>query len=79
MIGSWRGVTGSAGLTPAQVNFWTGIIKTATQNPVWQAELARLSWSPQFQDGAVLHVYLAQERAEFVTVLGELGLLNPAR
>lgn len=76
VIGAWRGVTGPAGITPAQVNFWAGVIKAATQHPVWQSELTRLSWSPLFQSGAVLRAYLAQERAEFVVVLGELGLLK---
>jgi putative tricarboxylic transport membrane protein len=79
VIGAWRGVTGPAGITPAQVNFWTGVIEAATRQPVWREELARLSWSPLVQTGDVLHSYLAQERAEFVAVLGELGLLKPAR
>ena len=39
-------------------------------------ELSRLSWSPMFQDGVVLHEYLDKERAEFVVMLGELGLLR---
>jgi tripartite-type tricarboxylate transporter receptor subunit TctC len=47
---------------------------------VWQAELARLNWSPMLKTGAVLRDYLAAERAEFVAVLSELGLLKtPAR
>jgi len=42
----------------------------------WREELSRLSWSPMYQDGAVLRAYLNNEPAEFVTVLGELGLLK---
>jgi putative tricarboxylic transport membrane protein len=78
VIGAWRGVTGPAGLTPAQVKFWEGVIRTATEQPVWQEELARLSWSPLVQTGAALHSYLDRERTEFVAVLGELGLLKRA-
>jgi hypothetical protein len=39
-------------------------------------ELSRLHWSPMFKDGAGLHEYLDRERAEFVAMLGELGLLR---
>jgi tripartite-type tricarboxylate transporter receptor subunit TctC len=76
VIGAWRGVSGPAGLAPAQVKFWEGVIKTVTAQPVWQQELARLNWSPMLRDGAGLRAYLDTERAEFVTVLGELGLLK---
>ena len=76
MIGAWRGVTGPAGITPAQVAFWAGVIEAATQQPVWRDELARLSWSPLVQTGAALRAYLAAERAEFVAVLGDLKLLK---
>jgi putative tricarboxylic transport membrane protein len=78
VVGAWRGVTGPAGLTAEQVNFWAGVVQAATRHPAWQAELARLSWSPLLQTSDVLRAYLAQERAEFVAVLGELGLLKAA-
>jgi len=76
VIGAWRGVTGSAGITPVQVEFWQGIIKAATQQPCWQEDLARLSWSPLVQTGDGLRSYLAAEREEFVAVLADLGLLR---
>lgn len=76
VIGAWRGVSGPAGLSPAQVKFWEGAITAATVQPVWREALARLNWSPMLRTGADLHGYLAQERAEFVAVLGELGLLK---
>jgi putative tricarboxylic transport membrane protein len=80
VIGAWRGVTGATGLSDAQVRFWAGLLEAAAAQPVWQAELARLSWSPMLKTGAALGAYLAAERAEFVAVLGELGLLKaPAR
>ena len=76
VIGAWRGVTGPAGITPAQVEFWQGIVKAATQQPCWQEDLARLSWSPLVQTGDGLRSYLAAEREEFVAVLADLGLLR---
>ena len=76
VIGAWRGATGPAGLGAAEVLFWQQVLKSATEQPVWHEELSRLSWSPMFQVGAVLQAYLEKERAEFVAVLGELGLLK---
>jgi putative tricarboxylic transport membrane protein len=76
VIGAWRGVTGPTGMTPEQVAFWASVLQAATVHPIWQEELARLSWSPLVQTGAALNSYLANERAEFVAVLGDLGLLK---
>jgi putative tricarboxylic transport membrane protein len=76
VIGAWRGVTGPANLRAAEVSFWEHLLKRATEQPVWSEELARLSWSAMFQAGAELQAYLEKERAEFVGVLGELGLLK---
>jgi tripartite-type tricarboxylate transporter receptor subunit TctC len=58
------------------VKFWETVIEAATRQPCWQDDLARLSWSPLVQTGAALRSYLEAERAEFVAVLGELGLLK---
>jgi putative tricarboxylic transport membrane protein len=75
-IGAWRGVSGPAGLDAAQITFWESVLTAATRQSCWQEDLARLSWSPMLQTGAPLRAYLAKERAEFVAVLGELGLLK---
>lgn len=76
VIGAWRGVTGPTGLTSAQVLFWARVLKAATDQPGWREDVSRLSWSPMFKEGAELHAYLGKERAEFVAILGELGLLK---
>jgi putative tricarboxylic transport membrane protein len=76
VIGAWRGVSGPSGLNAAQVKFWEDVILAATKQPCWADDLKRLSWSPQVATGAALREVLARERAEFVAVLGELGLLK---
>jgi putative tricarboxylic transport membrane protein len=76
VIGAWRGATGPAGLGIAEVTFWERVLTDAVEQPIWVEELSRLSWSPMFLAGPALHAYLAGERAEFVAVLGELGLLK---
>lgn len=76
VIGAWRGVSGPSGLTAAQVKFWEDVILAATRQPCWAHDLARLNWAPQLATGAALRDDLTRERAEFVTMLGELGLLK---
>jgi putative tricarboxylic transport membrane protein len=76
IIGAWRGITGPAGITPVQVAYWVDVLKAVTQQPIWREELSRFSWSPMFKDGPVLREYLENERAEFVVMLDELGLLK---
>jgi tripartite-type tricarboxylate transporter receptor subunit TctC len=63
-------------MTPAQVGFWSDVLRAAVAQPSWGQELSRLSWSAMYRDGVELQSYLATERAEFVTVLGDLGLLK---
>lgn len=76
VIGAWRGATGPAGLAPDRTAFWQSVLRRAVEQPVWHAELARLSWSPLYRDGPALTSYLDRERAEFVATLGGLGLLK---
>jgi putative tricarboxylic transport membrane protein len=76
VIGAWRGATGPAGLAPEPIAFWQAVLRRAVEQPVWHAELERLSWSPLYREGEALTGYLARERAEFVATLGELGLLK---
>jgi len=76
VIGAWRGATGPAGLGAPKISFWQQLLKAAVAQPTWIEELSRLSWSPLFQVGTALSTYLEKERAEFVAVLGDLGLLK---
>lgn len=76
VIGAWRGVSGPSGLAPDQVAYWADVLRAATAQPVWQEELAKLSWSPMLIAGAELEATLARERAEFIAVLRDLGLLK---
>jgi putative tricarboxylic transport membrane protein len=76
VIGAWRGATGPAGLGAPEISFWQQLLKGAVTQPTWIEELSRLSWSPLFQTGTGLQAYLENERAEFVAILGDLGLLK---
>jgi putative tricarboxylic transport membrane protein len=76
VIGSWRGVSGPAGLDAAQIAFWEDLLARATATAQWKADLARHFWTEMYLDGAVLREHLARERLEMRTVLEGLGLLG---
>ena len=76
VIGSWRGASGPPDLGPAQVEFWQATLAAAVGTAEWKSDLARHFWTEMYLDGAQLRAYLARERTEMRTVLGELGLLS---
>jgi putative tricarboxylic transport membrane protein len=76
VIGSWRGVSGPPGLASAQIAFWQATLAAATATVEWKADLDRLLWTAMYLDGARLRDYLARERTDMKTMLGELGLLT---
>ena len=76
VVGSWRGVSGPAGLDPIQVAFWQALLSAATATAEWRSELARHFWTEMLLEGATLRDYLGRERGEMRAVLGGLGLLS---
>lgn len=76
VVGAWRGVTGPTGLSQAQIAYWEDVLRGTVASPVWQAELSRMSWSPDFLYGAELRSRLHSEREDLVRILGELALLR---
>jgi putative tricarboxylic transport membrane protein len=77
VVGSWRGVSGPAGLGDAQVSFWQGLLRAATKTAQWRADLARHFWTEMYLDGAELRAYLGREREDMRAVLDSLNLLSP--
>jgi putative tricarboxylic transport membrane protein len=76
MVGSWRGASGPPALSAAQIAFWETVLAAAVRTAQWQRDLERHFWTSMHLDGARLRDYLARERAEMRTVLGELGLVS---
>ena len=75
-VGAWRGVTGPADMPDNQAVWWRGILRNAVAQDVWVEELARMNWTAMYLDGEALQTHLSRERAEYVAILRELGLLN---
>ena len=36
VFGGWRAIMGPKGLTPAQVAYWEGVLRRATESPEWK-------------------------------------------
>lgn len=77
VIGTWRGVIGAAGITPAQIAFWDHVLRAATATPQWNAELADKYWANTYLGGAALDAFLQQEREVMGALLIKLGLAQP--
>jgi putative tricarboxylic transport membrane protein len=72
--GSWRGIFGPKGLTPAQVAYWEGALKKVTESPEWKADLEKNYWTDDFVTGAKLRKDLEEEYAATKALLIDLGL-----
>ena len=77
VIGTWRGVIGAAGITPAQIAFWDHVLRAATATPEWNTELADKYWANTYLGGAALDAFLQQEREVMGALLIKLGLAQP--
>ena len=71
--GGWRAIMGPKGLSPAQVAYWEGVLKKATEVPEWRADLEKNYWSDDFVTGAQFKKDLAKDYADMKSVLVDLG------
>jgi putative tricarboxylic transport membrane protein len=76
VIGAWRGISAPARINADQVRFWTDCLSAVARQPAWNEQLEAMQWSPMLQTGPKLSIFLAKERADFVSVLNQLGLLK---
>jgi len=74
VYGGWRSIVGPKGLSPAQVAFWEGALRKATQVPEWKEGILQNYWSDDFVTGAQFAKDLAKEYADTRAVLVDLGL-----
>ena len=75
VVGSWRGVSGPAGLGAEPAAFWEGLLAAATRTAEWQADLARHFWTDIGLYGTALRDHLGRERADTQALLDDLGLI----
>lgn len=76
VIGSWRGITGTRGISSGQIAYWERLLAAATATDEWNAELARYYWTPMPLYAGALRDHLERERTDMRAILEELGLLR---
>ena len=76
VIGTWRGVISTAGLTARQIAYWDGALRAATATAEWNATLAEKYWASTWLGGAELTAFLDREHQVMGTLLRDLGLLS---
>lgn len=74
VFGGWRAIMAPKGLTPAQVAYWEGVLRKATQVPEWQGDLEKNYWSDDFVPSRQFRKDLEKDYADMKAVLVELGL-----
>ena len=74
VFGGWRAIMAPKGLTPAQVAYWEGALRKATEFPEWKADIEKNFWSDDFVTGAQFRKDLDKDYADMKAVLVELGL-----
>jgi putative tricarboxylic transport membrane protein len=74
VFGGWRAIMAPKGLTPAQVAYWEGVLRKATQTPEWKADIEKNFWSDDFVTGEQFRKDLDKDYADMRAVLVDLGL-----
>lgn len=74
VYGGWRSIMGPKGISAAQVAFWEGALRKASQSEEWKTELVRNYWSDDFVTSAQFRKDLDKDYADMKAVLTDLGL-----
>lgn len=74
VFGGWRAIMSTKGISPAQVGYWEGVLKKATEVPEWRTDLEKNYWSDDFVTSAQFRKDLEKDYADMKAVLVDLGL-----
>jgi putative tricarboxylic transport membrane protein len=72
--GSWRGIQGPKGLTPAQIAFWDGVLRKLVRTEDWKKDLEANFWVDAYAPAAEAKRIFDREFEEFRAILTELGM-----
>jgi putative tricarboxylic transport membrane protein len=75
VVGTWRGVIGTHGLSAPQIAFWERALERAVAGDTWRAELARHHWVDTYLGAAASVAFLNGELGTMRDALAALGLL----
>jgi putative tricarboxylic transport membrane protein len=74
VFGGWRAIMGPKGLTPAQIAYWEGALRKATEVPEWKDGIQKNYWFDDFVTSAQFKKDVEKDYADMKAVLVELGL-----
>lgn len=74
VIGGWRAIMAPKGLSAAQIAYWEGVLRKATQVPEWRADLEQNHWADEFLGSEQFGKELVKDYADMKAILGDLGL-----
>ncbi len=72
--GSWRGIQGPRGMTPAQLAFWDGVFQKLVRTEDWKKDLEENFWVDAYAPAAQAKKVFDREYVEFKAILTELGM-----
>jgi putative tricarboxylic transport membrane protein len=74
VIGSWRGLVGSPGMTPDQVAFWADVARKTVENKQFKAFVENSQLEIDHRDPAAFKAFLDAEFVQLKNVLAYLGV-----
>jgi putative tricarboxylic transport membrane protein len=74
--GSWKGIMGPKGITPAQVAFWEDVMRKAAASDEMRQYAEQNQWIIEYKGAAETRKWLDQEAAALKLVMSELGLIR---
>ena len=74
VFGGWRAIMGPKGLSAAQIAFWEGVLRKATEAPEWKDGILKNYWSDDFVTSAQFGRDIEKDYADMKSVLVDLGL-----
>jgi putative tricarboxylic transport membrane protein len=74
--GSWKGVMGPKGMTPAQVAFWEDVMRKTAQSDEIRQYAEQNQWLLEFKGAAETKKWLDDEFAALKATMSELGLVR---
>ncbi|MFA9432503.1 tripartite tricarboxylate transporter substrate binding protein [Egicoccus sp. AB-alg2] len=72
----WRGVMGPPDMDPSAVAYYEQLFADMLELDEWAEQRDGLGWIDAYQDGAEFGAFLDEQRAQFETILDDLGLLG---
>ncbi len=72
----WRGVMGTPDMPEEAVAYYEALFAEMLETDGWQQARDQLGWLDAYQDSETFGVFLDEQKEQFSSVLGDLGLLR---